>query len=228
MWMRPWPLRASNCWKSTTRALKRLTGRYSLLSPKNSMVGPWGLNQLLPPSLKKKEQLKTSMNPISCRWAFSPELRRAESSPQAAVNISAWSQKKLCGNRSKTPRTVLGKIPMSGHSKWSQIKHKKALTDKKKGQIFSKLSRLITLAAKKGTDPKSNPSLAQAIENARAVNMPNDNIERAIKKVSEKDQTQLEELSIEALGPSGVALKIRAITDNRNRTMAEIKKILTE
>lgn len=117
---------------------------------------------------------------------------------------------------------------MSGHNKWSQIKNKKALTDKKKGQIFSKLSRLITLAAKKSTDPKSNPSLSQAIENAKAVNMPNENIERAIKKVSDKDQTQLEELSIEALGPGGIALKIKAITDNRNRTMAEIKKILTE
>jgi len=117
---------------------------------------------------------------------------------------------------------------MSGHSKWSQIRHKKAITDKKRGQIFSRLSRLITLAAKKGIDPKSNPSLAQAIENAKAMNVPNENIERAIKKVSEKDQAQLEELSIEALGPGGVALKIKAITDNRNRTMAEIKKILTE
>lgn len=117
---------------------------------------------------------------------------------------------------------------MSGHSRWSTIKHKKALTDKKRGQIFSKLSRLITLAAKRGADPKSNPSLTQAIENARAMNMPNENIERAIKKVSDKNQTQLEELSIEALGPGGIALKIKAITDNRNRTMAEIKKILTE
>jgi len=117
---------------------------------------------------------------------------------------------------------------MSGHSKWSQIKHKKALTDKKKGQVFSKLSRLITLAAKKGANPKSNPSLAQAIDNAKAVNMPNENIERAIKKVSDKDHAQLEELSVEALGPGGVALKIKAITDNRNRTMSEIKKILTE
>ncbi len=115
---------------------------------------------------------------------------------------------------------------MSGHSKWSQIKHKKALTDKKKGQIFSKLARLITLAAKKGADPKSNTTLAQAIDQARAANMPSENIERAIKKVSDKNQVQVEELSIEALGPGGVALKIKAITDNRNRTMAEIKKIL--
>ena len=117
---------------------------------------------------------------------------------------------------------------MSGHSKWSQIKHKKALSDKKRGQIFSKLARLITLAAKKGTDPKANPTLAQIIDQARAANMPGGNIERAIKKVSDKDQAQLEELVIEALGPGGVALKIRAITDNRNRTMAEIKKILSD
>lgn len=117
---------------------------------------------------------------------------------------------------------------MSGHNKWSQIQHKKALTDKRRGQIFSKLSRLITLAAKKGADPKSNPSLAQAVDNARAVNMPNENIERAIKKVSDKNQVQLEELFVEALGPGGVALKIKAITDNRNRTMAEIKKILAD
>ena len=117
---------------------------------------------------------------------------------------------------------------MSGHNRWQQIRHKKALTDKKKGQIFSKLARLITLAAKRGADPKSNTTLAQAIERARAANMPGDNIERAIKRVSEKNQAQLEELLIEALGPGGIALKIKAITDNRNRTLSEIKKILSD
>ena len=117
---------------------------------------------------------------------------------------------------------------MSGHSKWSQIKHKKSLTDKKRGQVFSKLSRLITLAAKKGTDPKSNVSLAQAIEQAKASNMPNDNIERAIHKVNDKKDVQLEELTIEALGPGGIALKIKVITDSRNRTLAEIRTILSE
>jgi len=117
---------------------------------------------------------------------------------------------------------------MSGHSKWSQIKHKKALTDKKKGQIFSKLSKLITLTAKRGTDPKSNPELAQIIEQARAVNMPRDNIERAVKKVSDKFSDSLEELSIDAMGPGGIALRIKATTDNRNRTIAEIKAILAE
>lgn len=117
---------------------------------------------------------------------------------------------------------------MSGHSKWSQIKHKKGLTDAKRGQLFSKLSRLITLAARKGPDPKMNPALAQAIEKARSVNMPGENIQRAIKKVSDKDQEQLEELVVEALGPGGIALKIAAITDNRNRTVADIKKLLSE
>ena len=117
---------------------------------------------------------------------------------------------------------------MSGHSKWSTIKHKKELTDKKRGQIFSKLSRLITLAAKKGVDPKTNPILSQAIEKAKAANMPKENIDKAIKKVSDKDQGQLEELFIEALGPGGIALRIKAITDNRNRTLPEIKKILDD
>lgn len=117
---------------------------------------------------------------------------------------------------------------MSGHSKWSQIKHKKGLTDKKKSQAFGRLSRLVTIAARKGSDPKSNISLAQAIKNAEVANMPKDNIARAIKKVGEKSSDQLEELTIEAIGPSGIALRIKATTDNRNRTIAEVKSILTQ
>lgn len=117
---------------------------------------------------------------------------------------------------------------MSGHNRWSQIQHKKGITDQKRGQLFSKLSKRITLVARKDADPKSNAALLSAIEKAKSMNMSNENIERAIKKVSDKNQTQLEELFIEALGPGGVALKIKAITDNQNRTIAEIKKILTE
>lgn len=116
---------------------------------------------------------------------------------------------------------------MSGHSKWSQIKHKKSISDQKRGQIFSKISKLISLAARKGTDPKSNQALAQAIERARAENMPNENIERAIKRAGDKSATELETLIIEAAGPGGTALKINAITDNRNRTIAEIRNILS-
>ncbi|MDO8496609.1 MAG: YebC/PmpR family DNA-binding transcriptional regulator [bacterium] len=116
---------------------------------------------------------------------------------------------------------------MSGHSRWSQIKHQKAITDKKRGQLFSKTSKLIYLAAKKGINPETNLELKNTIDKARSLNMPNDNIQRAINKVSDKS-TQLEELSIEALGPGGIALRIKAITDSRNRTIAEIKKILSD
>jgi len=116
---------------------------------------------------------------------------------------------------------------MSGHSRWSQIKHKKSLTDQKRGQMFSKLSKNITLASRKGADPKNNIALANAIEQARRVNMPNDNIERAIKKASEKDGAQLEEIVVEAIGLGGVALRIKGVTDNKNRTISEIKKILS-
>lgn len=117
---------------------------------------------------------------------------------------------------------------MSGHSRWSQIKHQKGITDKKKGQLFSKLSKLISLAAKKGADPASNLELKNAIEQARSFNVPSGNIEKAIKKVSDKSAVQIEELSIEAIGPGGIALRIKAITDNRNRTISEIKNILNE
>lgn len=115
---------------------------------------------------------------------------------------------------------------MSGHSKWSQIKHQKAANDKKKGQLFSKLSKLISLAVRKGSNPETNFELKNVIDKARSLNMPGDNINRAIKKVSDKSTIQLEELSVEGIGPGGVAIRIKAITDNRNRTIAELKKIL--
>lgn len=117
---------------------------------------------------------------------------------------------------------------MSGHSKWAQIRHKKGANDQKRGQLFSKLSKAITLAARNGADLRSNSALANAIEQARAMNMPKDNIDRAIKKVSDKSATQLQEVLIEAIGPGGSALRIKAVTDNSNRTISEIRKILGE
>ena len=118
---------------------------------------------------------------------------------------------------------------MSGHSKWAQIKHKKALTDSKKGKIFSKLSRFITIAAKElGPDPKINYKLASAIEDAKAANMPQDNIARAMDRAKEKDASELKEVLYEVYGPAGSALIITAVTDNSNRTVNEIKKILTD
>ncbi len=118
---------------------------------------------------------------------------------------------------------------MSGHSKWTQIKHKKAATDAKKGKIFSKLSRAITIATKElGSDPKTNYKLASAIEDAKAANMPQENITRAMDRAKEKDASELKETLYEVYGPSGSALLITAVTDNSNRTTNEIKKILGE
>jgi len=119
---------------------------------------------------------------------------------------------------------------MSGHSHWHNIKFKKELTDKKRGKTLSKISRLITVAAKeKGADPETNPKLKLAIEKAKEVNMPKDNIEKAIKRSSEQTEgSQIEEILYEAYGPGGVALIIEGITDNKNRTIAEIRHILTK
>jgi YebC/PmpR family DNA-binding regulatory protein len=117
---------------------------------------------------------------------------------------------------------------MSGHSHWATIKHKKGNTDAKRGKIFSKLSRLISVAAKeKGGDPESNPNLRLAIEKAKEANMPKDTIDRAIKKgTGQLEGTRIEEVTYEAYGPAGIALIIESITDNKNRTLAEIKHIL--
>lgn len=119
---------------------------------------------------------------------------------------------------------------MSGHSKWSTIKHKKALTDAKKSKVFSKISALISIAAReKGGDPASNPTLRTTIEKAREVNMPRENIDRAIKRgTGEIAGARLEEITYGAFGPGGVAMLITTITDNKNRTLAEIKKILSD
>ena len=119
---------------------------------------------------------------------------------------------------------------MAGHSKWSQIKHKKALTDAKKSQVFSKLSALISVAAReKGGDPNSNPNLRMVIEKARAINMPQDNISRAIKRgTGELPGIIIEETLYEGYGPSGVAVLIEALTDNKNRTLADLRQIFAK
>jgi len=116
---------------------------------------------------------------------------------------------------------------MSGHSKWSKIKHQKKTTDARKGKIFSKMAKMIAIAARKGGDPSRNPGLRIAIEKAKAVNVPNDNIQRAIKRgTGESKEEQLEEVAYEAYGPNGTPLIIETITDNKNRTLSEIKHIL--
>ncbi|HZJ87783.1 MAG TPA: YebC/PmpR family DNA-binding transcriptional regulator, partial [Sphaerochaeta sp.] len=119
---------------------------------------------------------------------------------------------------------------MAGHSKWSSIKRKKGANDKKRGQLFTKLIREITVAAKMGDpDPEMNPRLRTAILKARAENMPNDNIERAIKKGSgESDSTVFYELTYEGYAPGGVAIIIDTLTDNKNRTAADVRAALTK
>jgi len=115
---------------------------------------------------------------------------------------------------------------MSGHNKWAQIKHKKAITDAKKSKIFSKLVRYISVEAKL-SEGKDSPGLRAVIEKAKRVNMPSENIERAIKKASEPS-AQMEKIIYETYGPGGVGIIIETLTDNRNRTAQEIKHILSK
>lgn len=117
---------------------------------------------------------------------------------------------------------------MSGHSHAKKIMHEKGAADAKRSQVFSKLANELTIAAKEGGggDPMANPRLRTVMEKAKEVNMPSENVERAIKKASGGEGGQLQEMLIEAYGPGGIALLVSAITDNRNRTLGEIKQIL--
>lgn len=117
---------------------------------------------------------------------------------------------------------------MSGHSKWSQIKRQKSVTDAAKSRVFSRYARLITLESKKANGVVSAPGLSVAIARAKAVNMPRENIERAITKGTSKDAGNLEQIVYEAYGPGGVAILIEALTDNKNRTTPEIKHLLSK
>lgn len=119
---------------------------------------------------------------------------------------------------------------MAGHSKWAQIKHKKATVDARRGQLFTKLARAITVAARDGGgDPDGNATLANAIEKAKSYRMPKDNIERAIARGTGEgaDAAAIESVVYEGYGPGGVALLIECLTDNRNRTAAEIRHMFT-
>ena len=115
---------------------------------------------------------------------------------------------------------------MSGHSKWSTIKREKGAKDAKRGAVFTKLGNQIAIAARSGIDPAMNPGLAMAIEKARQSNMPKDNIQRSIDRVADKNAAQLEEVNYEGYGPGGVGLIIETATDNKNRTLPEVKNTL--
>jgi YebC/PmpR family DNA-binding regulatory protein len=118
---------------------------------------------------------------------------------------------------------------MSGHNRWSKIKHKKGASDAKKSKVWTKVIKEITISARSGGDPGGNPRLRAAIDKARAVNMPNDTIDRAVKKgTGELGGVNYEEFSFEAYGPGGTAILMEIMTDNRNRTTGEIRSLLTK
>ncbi len=117
---------------------------------------------------------------------------------------------------------------MSGHSKWATTHRQKAVVDAKRGAIFTKLGNQIAIAARGGTDPTLNSSLAMAIEKAKAANMPSANIQRAIDRVADKNAAALEEITYEGYGPGGVGIIIETATDNRNRTLPEVKTALVK
>ncbi len=119
---------------------------------------------------------------------------------------------------------------MSGHSKWHSIKHKKAAADAKRGKLFTKIIRELSVAAREGGgDPEANPRLRKAIADAKAVNMPADNIKRAIMKgTGQLEGTSYEEVKYEGYGPGGVAIFIEALSDNKNRTVSELRHIFTK
>ena len=115
---------------------------------------------------------------------------------------------------------------MSGHSKWATTKRQKAVVDAKRGALFTKIGNQIAIAARGGTDPAMNPSLAMVLEKARLANMPKANIERAIARVADKNAAALIEETYEAYGPGGVGIIIEVATDNKNRTMPEVRHTL--
>jgi len=118
---------------------------------------------------------------------------------------------------------------MSGHSKWSTIKRAKAITDAKRGAVFTKLANAITLAAKNGGDPEMNPSLKMAIDKAKGSNMPKDNVERAIKKgTGELEGAQVEELYYEGIGPVNIQFIVKCLSDNKNRTASTVRHTFTK
>ncbi len=118
---------------------------------------------------------------------------------------------------------------MSGHSKWATIKHKKAATDAKRGSLFTKLIKEITVAARGGGKPETNPRLRVAIERGKEASMPADNIERAIKKgTGELEGVSYEDIILEGYGPGGVAIYVEGVSDNKNRTTSEVRTIFTK
>src|SRR4051812_24845713 len=148
--------------------------------------------------------------------------------PRSRDDTRCGARSGRAGPEARQPFAILG--PMSGHSKWSTIKRQKGVTDAKRGALFTKVAREISVAARQGGgDPDANYRLRLAIEKARSVNMPSDNIKRTIDKATGGGEAdQFEEIVYEGYGPGGVAILVEAATDNRNRTAGEVRSIFTK
>ena len=158
--------------------------------------------------------------------AFHPELTDDTRIHELFLNQVREAARRLGGARERRRRLCRRRRRLSGHSKWSSIKHKKGAADAKRGKLFSKLTRAIIVAAREGgPDPAGNLALQNAVEKARSYSMPKDNIDRAIAKGSgaDSDTSQFETVVYEGYGPSGVAVIVESLTDNRNRTAAEVR-----
>ncbi len=117
---------------------------------------------------------------------------------------------------------------MSGHNKWSKVKNKKAVTDAKKGKIYTKMAKLIAVEVKKANGDVNSPGVKAVVARAREYDVPNDNIERALKKGGDKNTAEMESIIYETYGPGGVAVMVEVLTDNRNKAAAEVKHIFSE
>src|SRR6266496_3301171 len=136
---------------------------------------------------------------------------------------------RICVRNAGFPKSNIYEVGMSGHSKWATIKHKKGALDAKRGKIFTRLIKEITMAAKGGGDPEKNPRLRTAVTAAKAENMPADNIKRAIQRgTGELPGVTYEEITFEGYGPGGVAVLVETSTDNRNRTVSDIRHVFSK
>jgi len=155
-------------------------------------------------------------------------LRRAPAPVKLDLEICA-ARAHIRARFSFFPSFRTGFVVMAGHSKWANIQHRKGRQDAKRSKIFSKLSKEITVAAKMGApDPEFNPRLRLAIQAAKAQSMPKDNIDRAIKKSTNADEANFEEVRYEGFGPAGVGVIVEALTDNRNRAASDIRSIFSK
>ena len=206
-----WPGRSAASSRGSTRPTHRLPGR-----------GHW----LVAGSLVRRSRPPSRLDR---RRAWSAQPRCLPFGRPRTYKARSFARRRHAAARAARGRAVNAELTMAGHSQFKNIMHKKGAADARRSKLFSKLAREITVAAKIGMpDPDMNPRLRLAIQNARAENMPKDNIERAIKKAIGGDAENYEEIRYEGYGPGGVAMIVEALTDNRNRTAGAVRSYFTK